>query len=218
MWNRETERTSALHLCSVSSAAYFFNCRLRDVLGDRDTSCGDSVFRVGGYTRWRFGWLLWRRPSDDVVLTNCPIEKGEMGKFSWALRRLGARPSLRNTEKIVPNGFFLTYNIHKIHFRPGLTWEAYDAPQTLSWPHCGSRQACRRAPSSGVRQWRPQTMTTKDVTCPTMSWIRRFLTCTPLVFDIVVTHVYKHFFYFSIKNAFLTFFFIFPTFFILKKR
>jgi len=34
-----------------------------------------------------------------------------------------------------------------------------------------------------------------------------------LVKGIVVINVYKRFFYFFIKNAFLTFFFIFPTFF-----
>ena len=40
----------------------------------------------------------------------------------------GAPSSLKNTEKAVPDGFFLTSNMHKIHFRPGLCpeprWES----------------------------------------------------------------------------------------------
>jgi len=46
--------------------------------------------------------------------------RGKGGKFSRAPRRLGALPSLKNTENVVPDGFFLTLNMHKIHFRPGL--------------------------------------------------------------------------------------------------
>ena len=50
------------------------------------------------------------------------------GGFSRAPRRFGGPaapanpPSLKNTEKGVPGGFFLTSNIglQKIHFRPGL--------------------------------------------------------------------------------------------------
>jgi len=56
--------------------------------------------------------------------TTRPVERGERGKFSRAPRRFfggwGA-PSLKNTEKGVPYGFFLTSNMHKIHFRPGLS-------------------------------------------------------------------------------------------------
>jgi len=66
-----------------------------------------------------------------------PVERGEgRGKFSRAPRHLGAPPSLKNTEKGVTNGFFLTSNMHKIHFwRPGsgpdLSRRAYDAPRPL---------------------------------------------------------------------------------------
>ena len=41
------------------------------------------------------------------------------GSFPRAPRHLGAPPSLKNTEKGVPNGFFLTSDMHKIQFRPG---------------------------------------------------------------------------------------------------
>jgi len=65
-----------------------------------------------------------------------PVERGrERGSFPgprdvWGPCRL---PSLKNTEKSVPDGFFLTSNMHKIHFparlRPGPRWRAYNAPQ-----------------------------------------------------------------------------------------
>jgi len=50
----------------------------------------------------------------------------------------GVFPGPATFEKGVPDGFSLTSNMHKIHFRPGLrpgpdhTEEAYDAPQTSS--------------------------------------------------------------------------------------
>jgi len=47
------------------------------------------------------------------------IERG--GEFSRAPRRLGAPPSLKNTEKGVSDGCFLTSYMHKIHFRLGLS-------------------------------------------------------------------------------------------------
>jgi len=50
-----------------------------------------------------------------------PVDRGEMGEvfpgpatFGGPLRRS------KNTEKDVPDGFFLTSNMHKIYFRPGL--------------------------------------------------------------------------------------------------
>jgi len=46
---------------------------------------------------------------------NRPVERGERGKFSRDPQRLGASPSLKNTKKGVPDGFFLTSNMHKIH-------------------------------------------------------------------------------------------------------
>jgi len=58
--------------------------------------------------------------------------KGIKGEVFAGPRRLGAPSSLKNTENGVPDGFFLTSNMHKIHFRPelrpGLHWRAYDAP------------------------------------------------------------------------------------------
>ena len=66
-----------------------------------------------------------------------PVERGDEreGKFSRAPLRLVSPPSLKNTEKGVPDGFFLTSNIHKIHFWPGLCPDpargAHDAPHTL---------------------------------------------------------------------------------------
>ena len=54
----------------------------------------------------------------DNIVQRRPVERG---KFSRALRRLGA--SLKNTETGVPDGFFLNSSMHKIHFwRPGPHW------------------------------------------------------------------------------------------------
>jgi len=36
------------------------------------------------------------------------------------------------------------------------------------------------------QQWRPQTVTTKDITCPMMSWIWRFFKSTLLVFHVFI--------------------------------
>jgi len=62
--------------------------------------------------------------------------QADRGNFSRALRRLGAPPSLKNTGKGVPGGFFLTTTLHKIHFRPGSVPDpaggGYDAPQAPS--------------------------------------------------------------------------------------
>jgi len=67
----------------------------------------------------------------DLNLVPTGSSRGE-GEFSQAPRRLGAPISLKNTEKGVPDGFFLTSNMHKIHFHPGLgpglLWGAYDTP------------------------------------------------------------------------------------------
>ena len=50
-----------------------------------------------------------------------PVERGEWGESFPGPRDVwGAPPSLKNTENGVPDGFFLTSNMHKIHFRPGL--------------------------------------------------------------------------------------------------
>ena len=48
------------------------------------------------------------------------------GKFFQASRRLGAAPSLKNTEK---GGFFLTSNVHKINFQPGRGHEVVIGPR-----------------------------------------------------------------------------------------
>jgi len=42
----------------------------------------------------------------------------------------GTPPSLKNTEKGVPNGFFLTTNVHKINFWRTLPGELRTLPQT----------------------------------------------------------------------------------------
>ena len=49
-------------------------------------------------------------------------EGGGKGRESFPGPRdvWGALPSLKNTENGVPGGFFMTKNMHKIHFRPGL--------------------------------------------------------------------------------------------------
>ena len=58
-----------------------------------------------------------------------PSGRGE--KFSRAPRRLGALPSLENTEMTVPDGFFLTSNMYKIYFR-GPRWGSLRlSPRTL---------------------------------------------------------------------------------------
>jgi len=62
-----------------------------------------------------------------------PSREGKGGNFSPARDVLGAPPSLKNTEKGVPDGFFLTANMHKIHFRPGTPLEELTKlPQTPS--------------------------------------------------------------------------------------
>jgi len=52
------------------------------------------------------------------------------GSFPGPRDVWGAPPSLKNTEKGVPDGFFLTWNMHKIHFRPA--GELTTLPHTLS--------------------------------------------------------------------------------------
>jgi len=75
------------------------------------------------------------------VLTARPVKRGGGGGESFPRPRdiWGALPSFKNIEKDVPDGFFLSSNMHKIHFRPGLhpglspglrTGGVYDAPQT----------------------------------------------------------------------------------------
>jgi len=61
------------------------------------------------------------------IVVGRPIERRERGEsFPWPATFGGAPPSLKNTENGVPGGFFLTWNMHKIHFRPP--------------PSCGSLQ------------------------------------------------------------------------------
>jgi len=66
-------------------------------------------------------------------------EGGKGGKFFPAPRHLGAPPWFKNTENGVPDGFFLTYNMHKIHFSAGAQprtplgeLTSYNAPRTHS--------------------------------------------------------------------------------------
>ena len=65
------------------------------------------------------------------VIVRMPVERGA-GEFSRVPRRLGAPQSLKTTENGVSDGFFLTENMLKIHFRPVLRPDpaggAYDAP------------------------------------------------------------------------------------------
>jgi len=46
--------------------------------------------------------------------------EGEVGKVFPGPATFGGPAIAQNTEKGVPDGFFLTSNMHKIHFRPGL--------------------------------------------------------------------------------------------------
>jgi len=57
--------------------------------------------------------------------------EGGSRKFSRALRRLGAPPSLKIPKRVFQMAFFLTSNLHKIHFR-NTVGGANDAPQTPS--------------------------------------------------------------------------------------
>jgi len=69
----------------------------------------------------------------------CPVDRGgKMGKFSRAPRRLGV--PFKNTEKSVPDGFFLASNMHKIHFWQGLR----------SGPHWGASVSRSRRIGNGV--------------------------------------------------------------------
>jgi len=81
---------------------------------------------------------MWILADRYVLLTDAESQigtearrEGKGGKFFRAPQRLGASPSHKNTEKGVPDGFFLTSNMHKSTFglRPG--------------PRCGS---LRRSP------------------------------------------------------------------------
>ena len=65
---------------------------------------------------------------DIIARMQARREEGKGESFSGHRDVLGAPPLLRNTEKGVPDGFFLTSNMHKIHFRPKRTGRAYDAP------------------------------------------------------------------------------------------
>ena len=59
-----------------------------------------------------------------------PSRGGERGERFPGPRRFGASPSLKNTEKGVADGFFLTSDMHKIIFEaPDPCWEAYNPPQ-----------------------------------------------------------------------------------------
>jgi len=53
------------------------------------------------------------------VLVGRPVDRGDRGKvFPGPATFSGAQPSLKNTENGFPGGFFLTSNMHKIHFWP----------------------------------------------------------------------------------------------------
>ena len=67
-----------------------------------------------------------------------PVERGERGEsFPGPRDILGAPPSLKNTEKGVPVyrllWFFLTTNMHKIHFGRGSAADPLEELTTL--PH-----------------------------------------------------------------------------------
>ena len=76
--------------------------------------------------------LQWIQPG--------PSRGGEAGKFSRARDVWGASQSLKNTEKCVPDGFFLTSNMHKIHLAYQLT--------TLPRRWCDGVRWCEGTPRS----------------------------------------------------------------------
>jgi len=95
-------------------------------------SAGTGVgYGISGYRRTKHAMSLKR-------LKTGPSRRGK-GKFSQVPRCLEA-PSygskLLTSDKGVSDGFFLTSNIHEIHFPAGLRsgprWEADDAPRTPS--------------------------------------------------------------------------------------
>ena len=61
---------------------------------------------------------------DTDLVVNCttadPSRRGERGKFSRPATFGGGALTLKNTEKGVPDGFFLTSYMHKIHLWSGL--------------------------------------------------------------------------------------------------
>jgi len=84
-------------------------------------------------------WPPWYRPiassSSRRLCLGRPVERREMGSFPGSRDVLGAPPSLKNTEKGVPDGFFLTIwpqiCIKSIFGRgsaPDPAGRAYDAP------------------------------------------------------------------------------------------
>jgi len=73
-----------------------------------------------------------KTPNTLVTHSDRPDERGEFSRALWRLG--GPAPSLKNTKEGVLDGFFLTWNMHKIHFRPGRTplGELTTLPQTPS--------------------------------------------------------------------------------------
>jgi len=100
----------------------------------KDARCRPAKNFSSGNLKRSSGRLHIQSGRTQLCATYQARREGGRGKFSRAPRRLGAPPSLKNTEKGVPYGFFLTSNMHKIHFRPGLR----------PWPRWGSLRCSPR--------------------------------------------------------------------------
>jgi len=88
-----------------------------------------------------------------------PSRGGERGERFPGPRRFGASPSLKNTEKGVSDGFSLTSNMHKIHFRPGLRPGA-------RW------KSLRRSPRPLVKWWRDTPPHVSSLSTPCSQHVR----------------------------------------------
>jgi len=100
--------------------------------------------RISAGTRVGYGISGYRRTKHAMSLKWLKTGPSRWGKGEVfpGLATFGGPQPIKITDKGVSDGFFLTSNIHEIHFpigiRSGPRWEAYDAPQTPSrmvWGH-----------------------------------------------------------------------------------
>ena len=133
-----------------------------------------------------------------VVVVLCTSLTVSQSPVSWSQRWSSLSSFYRNNTWTVPQTHRpQVLMIQKTMLRPVRRNTASKSAQTNAADRPG-RCADWLTPRVGVgvmvrvhrvRQWRPQTMTTKNITseiCPTMLWIWRFLETAPLVFHVFI--------------------------------
>ena len=115
--------TSAAAIGSTLCENKLHVCLLRNIMQRCKRACG--LMHWGNYAMWKclqcvvcsVTYICQIQVSDHKQARR---EGGKGGRsFPGPHNVWGAPPSLKNTEKGVPDGFFLTWNVQKIHFRPG---------------------------------------------------------------------------------------------------